>query len=495
MALAGLLNLSKLSDARLVDDTVKLVRQRSSQTALIVAHLVVIARRQAHRALGYSSLYRFCVQALHLGEQSAYKHVWAVGLARRCPQLLDAIAKGRVHLAGVCELARHMTTQNAAELLDAATHKTRREIQCMLAERFPKPDVPTLVMALPGGPDAPESAHEPVVTTADTNVTPMSCKPSPGKVSAREDASVEPSQDVAPTYSRITPIAPARFAMQLTICQRTHDLLQRAKELLAHSQPGCDLPKVLELALAEFVKKLEKRKFGDTHAPKARRASGDSRYIPADVKRRVAERDGKQCTFVSENGVRCDARERLEYDHVTPFARGGRSTVENVRMRCHAHNQLYAEQVYGAGFMDMKRGHGHVRERARISPYARSAAASRRRFSCSRVPPGTAGSSLDRHGPLDHVHRARVVQRAGRDAGQVHAHGRVHRQVVLPARLDEHRLGRARALGLAREHDHRGLALRDPDFLRLESGVGHRDLDLFRSAGGAAGDDQQCNQA
>jgi hypothetical protein len=305
------------------------------------------------------------VQALHLGEGAAYKHVWAVRLARRYPHVLHAIAEGRVHLSGICELARHLTSANAPELIEAATHKTRREIQLMIAERFPKPDAPTLVMALPGAGVATTTSDTSDSATSESNVMQLSCKPSPGKVSPGDDGSVCSLQAIAPAYPRITPIAPARFAMQLTINQETHDLIERAKDLLAHARPGCDVAQVLELALAEFVEKLEKRKFGDTHAPKARRALGDSRYIPSQVKRRVAERDCKRCTFVSEKGVRCAAREMLEFDHVKPVARGGRSTVDNVRLRCRAHNQLEAERTYGAGFMDRKRGHGVVRERPR----------------------------------------------------------------------------------------------------------------------------------
>jgi 5-methylcytosine-specific restriction endonuclease McrA len=74
----------------------------------------------------------------------------------------------------------------------------------------------------------------------------------------------------------------------------------------------------------------------------------------------VAERDGKQCTFVSDTGVRCAERAMLEFDHELPVARGGRSTVANVRLRCRAHNQLAAEQVYGEGFMREKRDLAHA---------------------------------------------------------------------------------------------------------------------------------------
>src|SRR5262249_10311436 len=83
-------------------------------------------------------------------------------------------------------------------------------------------------------------------------------------------------------------------------------------------------------------------------------------YIPASVRRAVAQRDGRRCTYVSESGKRCTSRAGLEYDHVKPFACGGPSTAANLRLRSHAHNQLEAEREFGVAFMK------HKREQARL---------------------------------------------------------------------------------------------------------------------------------
>jgi hypothetical protein len=45
----------------------------------------------------------------------------------------------------------------------------------------------------------------------------------------------------------------------------------------------------------------------------------------------------------------------LEFDHVREVARGGDASVENIRLRCRAHNQYTAECTFGAGFMREKR--------------------------------------------------------------------------------------------------------------------------------------------
>jgi len=73
------------------------------------------------------------------------------------------------------------------------------------------------------------------------------------------------------------------------------------------------------------------------------------------VRRAVRARDGDRCTFVGDSGKRCGARKLLQFDHVDPVGRGGQATVENIRLRCRAHNQFEAERTYGADFMRHKR--------------------------------------------------------------------------------------------------------------------------------------------
>jgi hypothetical protein len=75
---------------------------------------------------------------------------------------------------------------------------------------------------------------------------------------------------------------------------------------------------------------------------------------------------------VSESGHRCGARSRLEFDHVTEFARGGEATVAGIRLRCRGHNQYEAERTFGAGFMREKRdaAQSAAKQRAAARPRA-----------------------------------------------------------------------------------------------------------------------------
>ena len=47
--------------------------------------------------------------------------------------------------------------------------------------------------------------------------------------------------------------------------------------------------------------------------------------------------------------------EKLEFDHIIPMAKGGKTRVDNLRLLCRAHNQHAADQAFGQAFMDRKR--------------------------------------------------------------------------------------------------------------------------------------------
>ena len=167
-----------------------------------------------------------------------------------------------------------------------------------------------------------------------------------------------------PPATRLTPLAPERFAFQSTFDREIHELLKDVRALLSHEIPTGEAVLVLKYALKLTKAELLKRKHGVTDRPGRSRGSASARTIPREVRRAVWARDGGQCAFVSENGRRCEARAALEYDHIEPVARGGQATVENVRLLCRAHNRYAAECALGADFMDRKRREARARGRS-----------------------------------------------------------------------------------------------------------------------------------
>ena len=91
--------------------------------------------------------------------------------------------------------------------------------------------------------------------------------------------------------------------------------------------------------------------------PRPRAASAPrSRYVSAQVRRAVWQRDAHRCAFVDARGQRCRERSGLELHHETAFAKGGPSTIANLSLRCRAHNALAAEADFGAEHLAKMRG-------------------------------------------------------------------------------------------------------------------------------------------
>jgi hypothetical protein len=154
----------------------------------------------------------------------------------------------------------------------------------------------------------------------------------------------------------IAPLAPQRYKVQFTASAETHAKLLQAQELLRAQIPDGDVGEVIDRALTVLLKDLTKRKFAATdrlresdseHARPSRGTVPKTRHIPAEVKRTVWSRDGGQCAFVAPNGRRCTERAFLEFHHVVPYSAGGEPTVENIQLRCRAHNGFEAELVFG----------------------------------------------------------------------------------------------------------------------------------------------------
>jgi len=335
--------LTHLSDAVLLRGLTTLVAQDRSTTAVLLAHIAECDARRLYLPAAYPSMFAYCVHELHLSEDAAYKRIQAARAARRFPVIFEAAADGRLHLGAVCLLAAHLTPENVSDLLAEAAHRTKSEIEELLARRFPRSETMGLVQALPASP-RPE----------DVQLAPGQVE-APGPEGPEALAGQLAAGQVG-THSKLAPIATKRFHLEVTIGERLHDKLGYAKDLLGHELPSGELALVLEQAVDALIEKLEKRKFAATRRPRGSvRPSANPRHIPAPVKRAVWERDGGQCTFVSESGRRCAARKLLEFDHVEEVARGGRASVAGIRLRCRAHNQYGAECTFGAGFMREKR--------------------------------------------------------------------------------------------------------------------------------------------
>jgi hypothetical protein len=365
----GTSNLTSVSDDELLRSLSDVLRQSRRVEADLVAHIAEVDGRRLYAREAAPSMHAYCIDVLHLSEPETALRIHVARASRRHPMLLEMLLDGSIHLSGIALLAPHLTARNRRDLLKRATHKTRREIEKLVAELRPRPDVPAAMRKLP----APRAG---TATTAD--LRPDNAEPANslnhnaldgqhrlndvGHVNSLKSRDLERerwSGDalVRPALERrvpatVEPLAPARYQVKFTASRELHDKLERLQALMRSSVPDGDLGAIIDAAITEKLERLEAKRLGKTKTPRKSLAETDttptSRHIPAPVRRAVWERDGGRCTFVDALGRRCKARDRLEFHHHgTPYGRGGDHSPATVRIMCRTHNQLQAELDYG----------------------------------------------------------------------------------------------------------------------------------------------------
>jgi hypothetical protein len=137
----------------------------------------------------------------------------------------------------------------------------------------------------------------------------------------------------------------------VTVSRRFLEKLEAARAALSHARPGATAEQILEAGL-DLVLAQHAKKKGLTEKPRANARSSKPDHIPAHVKRAVWTRDGGRCQWPVASGGICGSTHRVELDHEIPRARGGPSTIENVRLLCKLHNDVAARRVFGDDWMD-----------------------------------------------------------------------------------------------------------------------------------------------
>ncbi|HEY8150111.1 MAG TPA: HNH endonuclease [Vicinamibacteria bacterium] len=343
---------SHLSDQDLLARVGVLAGKEREASVELLAHLAALDARPAlFAAAGHGSLFTYCTEVLRLSEDATCNRIQAARACRDFPMILDLLASGAISLTSVRILRPHLTPENHEAVLARASRRSRREIEALVAELAPRPDVPSSVRKLPTATPAP-------------TVLPAATSPVPG-VEAATPRSPEPAPPISPSPPPMTPrrpiietTSPERYRVQFTIGKESHDKLRRLQALLRREIPDGDPGAIFDRALTLLLEKVEKAKLGAAAKPRPRpiRPGADrelrtpivpSRDVPRHIKRAVGRRDGGQCAFVSRDGYRCTERTFLEFHHVLPYAHGGPATVENISLRCRRHNQYEAELVFG----------------------------------------------------------------------------------------------------------------------------------------------------
>ncbi len=356
-------DLSQLSHEAVDIGFAQRVAKDRALTAELLAYLGEVGARGRHLKFGYSSLYDYCTKRFGMSEDVAKKRIRLARLARRHPALLGHVADGRIGLTALLMMSPVLFAAKPGEgdaLLAEASGKTNDEIARLLVARAPKPNTPTSIEALATNDTAPAPAPTPAAPTLFSEEIGAARPPVPsssreaGQSTGPESRAPHAAPSAAPR-THFAPLAPARFEFRTTLDEQTVAELREAAELLSHVIPNGDLGLVLARLVRVGLQQTRKQRQAETDRPRASRTAERTAGIPESVVRQVYARDKGVCTFRGEDGHVCGSRWQVEIDHVVPRAKGGESTLDNLRLLCRAYNQHEAERVFGEGFMRGKR--------------------------------------------------------------------------------------------------------------------------------------------
>jgi len=415
------MTLAHLSDGELVTQVETLSAEGHRLTARLLVHLIEVEDRRLELKSAYASMTDFCRRHLRMSEGAAFRRTTGARLVRTFPQLLERIERGELSLSVLVLLRHHLTTETVDALVAEVAGKSERQVELLLARRAPRPDVPDCIelLAAPGSQAELPTSTAGAATTADA----AAAAGDGGHATGAEASESGDGASARPRLRGVEPLSADRYRVQLTASASLCEKLERACDLMRHRNPTGTLAPVIERALDVLLEKLEKECFGtlspsrkgatkeaaettarsaaacekkgekeeeeegkaakQQKAAKQEKVEGEEEQADApshvplrapgrvsrSTRREVFTRDGRRCTFVSADGRRCEARCLLQLDHADSLALDGGDEPENLRVRCWAHNQLHAEEIFGkehvASCIDLRR-----RKLRRVMPAA-----------------------------------------------------------------------------------------------------------------------------
>ena len=333
--------IARLTHQELTVELIRLAGSERQATAALIVHLAEFDARRLYEPAGYPSLFKYCMAVLHLSEDAVYNRIEVARAVRRFPALAEMLVTGALSPTTARMVVERLTVENQEQLLAEACFKSKAGVEELLAHRFPRPDVAARVRKTPS----------PRVKVADVVDPPADVRVMSTATPALDPTPPAPAMTVAANPRPVVrPRAPERYEIRFTASKEMRDELQEAQDLLGHAIPSGDIAAVFGRALSLLVSDLKKKKCAATSRPRPSAApAAVSPNVTAEVKRAVWARDRASCAFVASSGRRCGERRFLEFHHVVPRGVGGPGTVENIALRCRAHNGHEVDLFFGPG--------------------------------------------------------------------------------------------------------------------------------------------------
>ena len=339
-------DLSLISDEQLISNLETLSIRENETTVEILLHLWEVEKRKLYLEAGFSSLFSYCVQGrLCYSEPAANRRICSARALSQFPELVSLLLGKELSLSTLCLASGILTAENKEEVIAGIRGKTRRQVEEFLAGYRPKTEIRERVKPVA----VIKAASKRAVAS-----TPLFDIPQEPHGSFSGECAKKRSETECEVQEQ-------RYELRFSFNAEAFGKLEEAKSLLSGKYPkGVRLEDVFEEALELLLEKRspkrrnarrEKRK--PKEAPAKQRSTGPKvgRHIPQKIRDQVYRRDQGCCGFIGQDGQRCASRFDLEVHHINAYARGGSNQLDNLALRCRAHNLHEAERDFGKGFI------------------------------------------------------------------------------------------------------------------------------------------------
>lgn len=165
-------------------------------------------------------------------------------------------------LTTITLLAPHLTPDNHQQVLEAARHKSKREVEHLVATLRPQSPVPSVIRKVPHR--TPDPVH-----------TPASPRPtsSPLTELATLDSSSHSRTSECDVKPAVKPLDAERYKLQFTVTREAFEKLCRVQDLMRHTCPNGDIGVVFERAVTMLFEHLERTKLAQVSRPRELRGT------------------------------------------------------------------------------------------------------------------------------------------------------------------------------------------------------------------------------
>jgi hypothetical protein len=343
-------NLSTLTNSQL-EDLLKAKVAKEKELLIQILHLLAEVEKRRLYSKTYPSLFEYCVKELKYSSGSAQRRIDTMRAMKLMPEIVSKLQNGELQMVAVSKAqsffrqeeknGKSYDLKSKREILTKLENKSTRDCERELVAISPQSVCPDRRREIDG-------SHTELRITMNQDLV--------GKLDKLKSL-------LSNKYPHLTDQELVAVLADIAL-KKLDPSLQPPKKEINYGNEKDESKLSVETPFPNLELKLVPEPVTKTRSPRNLEKSFDlnsnsplptlavaakyiGRYIPLTVKRAVWTRDLGRCTHAG-----CGSKHKLQFDHIRPIAKGGATSISNLRLLCQTHNLLAARLEFGDRLMN-----------------------------------------------------------------------------------------------------------------------------------------------